>query len=333
MVYRPWGNIRWMLPKIMTGIEWTFCGCISPEERCLGAYNELRHAAIYLNTKFIIVHDPQSKFTNEIEKRMNEFKVVASMFDKYIQFEDFDLEYSDFSKIYFYIQDLINSSNGNIILDISCFPKRFFFPLVKWIFNNDKINNFIVLNTTPETYRSGKLVENFAEWDTLPFFADFNENIKKDVVFIGVGHMPMSSLNPIQDIASSDKLRLFFPFPGHPDSFMLTWKFVFDIKESFPERQVPPTTRVSAINCSELYDYLVVFSSDLATRENVLLAPYGPKAFSLAMALFATNFNSPVYYTQPRFYYPDYSSGIAEINGIPKITAYALILQNRRIYL
>lgn len=326
MSYRPWGNIQWLLPKAISGKSWTFCGCISAEERCLGAYNTLRQAAVDLNSKFIIVHDPPSKYTSEINDRTNEFLRLLKSYERNAKVDNFDLEYSDMGKIYDYIQSIINDSNGNIIVDISCFPKRFFFPLVKWIYKSDKMNNLIILSSTPNSYRSGRLAENFAEWSTLPFFFDFNENQKKDIVFISVGHMPMASLSPIQDIASSEKLRLFFPFPGHPDSFMLTWQFVFEIKEQFPDRQIPETIRVSAANCSGLYDHLIARSSTLSTRDNVLLAPFGPKPLSLAMALFATNFDAPVYYTQPRLYYPDYSSGVATTVG------YSLILESRKLY-
>ncbi|HVM62830.1 MAG TPA: hypothetical protein VMV72_18360 [Verrucomicrobiae bacterium] len=43
--------------------------------------------------------------------------------------------------------------------------------------------------------------------------------------------------------------------------------------------------------------------------EGLTLAPFGPKPHTLAMALFAIHRDAGMYYTQPKSYNPNYSSG------------------------
>lgn len=220
--YRPWGNLRWLMPKLAYVSEWTFCGCISPEERSLGAFIELRNGKIPLTCFFTIVRDPESILSPEINSRIDELKLSAKHYDNSIEFEEFDLLYQDHSLVYNYISNIIDRSNKNIILDISCFPKRFFFPFIKLLMSSKEIENLIITSTIPEKYKRGRLAEDYSQWDTLPFFGDLNENKKKDIVLFGVGHTPMASIEPIQDICASSRLQLLFPFPGHPQSFMHT---------------------------------------------------------------------------------------------------------------
>lgn len=328
--YRPWGSLRWLMPKLAFVKEWTFCGCISPEERSLGAFLELKKSNIPLTSFFSTVKDPESILSPEISSRIKELVALAKYNDNAIHFKEFDLLYQDYTLIYNYISRIVDESNKNIILDISCFPKRFFFPFIKFLINSKQIENFVVTSTMPEKYKLGKLAENYSQWDTLPFFGDLNENKKKDIVLFGVGHMPMASLEPIQDICASSRLQLFFPFPGHPQSFMHTWNFVYEIKRRFHNKDDVRTSHINAADVSELFDNLMMETNQGA--DTALLAPYGPKPFSLAMAIFASKFATPVYYTQPKLYYPNYSSGIGIKNGTKSITAYCIRLQGNHLY-
>lgn len=66
--------------------------------------------------------------------------------------------------------------------------------------------------------------------------------------------------------------------------------------------------------------------------KKALLAPYGPKPMSVGMAIYATMTESPVYYTQPKIYHPDYSAGISILNGRPEIYTYCLKLGGRNLF-
>jgi len=332
--YRPFGNLQWLLPKIKNVEKWSICGCISPEDRSIGVLRELHKHTLSIKSNFLIVNDPISPFSPEITLKVDALKKIATSYDKDIIVNEFSLLYDDHSKIYDYIHNFIEISKGDIILDISCLPKRFFFPFVKFFYKSKSIKNFIVTCTSPENYRQeGKLADNCSPWATLPFFSDLEETQKKDIILLGVGHLPMASLEPIQEICASSKLELFFPFPGHAASFILAWKFVHEIKRPFDNKKDVRISHISAVDTSELYDNLITSIDNGANGiSKAILAPYGPKPFSLAMAILATNFDVPVFYTQPRLYYPDYSTGIAIKNGIPVVMAYALVLQGQRLY-
>ena len=71
--------------------------------------------------------------------------------------------------------------------------------------------------------------------------------------------------------------------------------------------------RVHALDTSEAFDRICDITNH--GRHDSILAPYGPKPISLAIALFAIQNGSPVYYTQPNYYSPEYSSGIKETYG------------------
>lgn len=68
------------------------------------------------------------------------------------------------------------------------------------------------------------------------------------------------------------------------------------------------------------------------------LAPFGPKTLSLAMCLFAIASDRAgrepvhVYYTQPRRYALDYTTGIKVVDGVPDIKAYCLRINGRDLY-
>lgn len=85
-----------------------------------------------------------------------------------------------------------------------------------------------------------------------------------------------------------------------------------------------------------IFDALCTFTDD--GRRTSALAPFGPKTVSLAMCLFAIAADRarrgavPVYYTQPRRYAIDYTTGIKEVKGVPDIKAYCVRHSGRDLY-
>ena len=73
-------------------------------------------------------------------------------------------------------------------------------------------------------------------------------------------------------------------------------------------------------------------------QRSCALAPFGPKTLSLAMCLFALAASRAgrepvhIYYSQPRRYAIDYTSGVGEIDGVPDIKAYCLRIDGRDLY-
>jgi hypothetical protein len=53
---------------------------------------------------------------------------------------------------------------------------------------------------------------------------------------------------------------------------------------------------------------------------------------SIAMCLYANLTDSPVYYSQPKVYHPEYSIGVQVRDGEAEIYAYCIRLSGRDLY-
>ena len=84
------------------------------------------------------------------------------------------------------------------------------------------------------------------------------------------------------------------------------------------------------------YDLCSVFQRiDAITKYGkspAVFAPYGPKAQSVAMCLHALRYPAEVYFTQPTYYHPEYSTGIALKNGLPMGYSYLIRLDGADFY-
>ncbi len=330
--YRPWGNLQWILTQFPNNTKWFFLGTIASEDRTVVTYNTLKTInQNIIDSTFIIVKDKISRHTSLVQKKITDKR--NELIDNPQNIIEFDLLYENDSIIINFIDDLTNKYE-NIILDISCMPKRFFFPFLKRILLAEHIKNLIITNSSPISYESNEpLSETYGAWRTLPLFSDLlgmTDNDKSNIILFAVGHLPMGSPGPIYDIGNSSKIFLYFPFPGHPYSFDPLWKFIHDIEKTIKQRSDMIIECVSAQDAPELYDCLIKASN--GGQAPSIIAPYGPKPFSLAMALFACKYAQPVYYTQPSVYHPDYSRGILMNDGKPLITTYVIKASGRSLY-
>lgn len=340
--YRPWGKLQWLLGKFPANLDWFFCGAISSEDRTLESYDVCSSLIKIFDSYFLEIKDKPSRFDKEIEKRIQ--KTKCSLKDKRIlskirEFSlfDFDLD----SLVCDHFDKIVASNPSNIIIDISCLPKKFFFPLIKRAYlQRNAIQNLIVTQTIPDSYPNDKndLAESPEPWQPLsPIFRGNDNSGNYQNIFVGVGHLPMGAPEQIRDICNSSNIHLLFPFPGSTSSFEPTWKFVHEIEKMVlrPGEKVQPNNvkikHISAINTAELYDF---FNNETDTGNDLsMFLPYGPKPSSLAMALFTCKHpQNPVYYTQPQVYRPDYSIGVKKENGESVITAYLVIANGNNLY-
>lgn len=82
--------------------------------------------------------------------------------------------------------------------------------------------------------------------------------------------------------------------------------------------------RLNTSDVSDVFNHILSITDN--GREPAIFAPYGPKPLSIAMALFSSLTNSPVYYTQPKKYNPEYSKGKGTVN------AYVLKQNGKSLY-
>jgi hypothetical protein len=236
---------------------------------------------------------------------------------------------SDLDSINDQLNNFLAVASPDVILDISTMPKRWFFPILKLLTQNEYVRNLLVTYSSPLKYGE-VLSENPDPIRMFPGFAG-SGTTEYDSVVVGIGFEPLGIPSLFTELRIN-KIRLMFPFPPGPPAFLRNWMFVKLIEEMTDTQEIETPDRVS-IN---LFDSPQVFDAlrqmtDSGSRSAVL-APYGPKPMSLAMCLFSLAANNaskaavPVYYSQPRRYAADYSTGIRGTH------AYCVKLAGKNLY-
>jgi hypothetical protein len=305
--FRPSGDLSWILKKLPID-KWDVIGCLSFEDRCLGTLADLQAQSKVANALYYKIIDPPSKDSTEIERKL---EVNMTKFLGLGRSNNEVKEYGLLEPVGKVIDDVINMvtrSAGNIILDISTFPKRFFFPILK-ILLQQELTNLLIAYTNPKSYCKEDLSGNPDTWSNLPLFGNVaHPEPTLDLAIVGVGFMPFGLPRLLEGKYSAIPVKFLFPFPPGPPNYQRTWEFMRKIELSFNLKETDKIIKLDSNNLSDAYDYI---NYECANGEkNVIFAPYGPKPISLAMCLYASKHNSPVFYTQPHHYNPHYSSGI-----------------------
>ncbi len=321
--FRPWGEIDWFFRKT-SQIDWDILGCISAEDRFIGTLDFLSRGNIIKNARFWKIIDPpsrDSKILNEKIKK-NE-KVFLNLKRHANEIEDHNLLESQ-NEVLSGLNEFLRQTSGNIVFDITCFPKRFFFPIIK-ILRQKNLKNLIITYSTPTSYCKDELSSNPNSWGHLPLFGPTNFPEKAiDVAIVGVGFMPFGLPQLLLNNYNSTPVKLLFPFPPGPPNYQRTWDFIREIEKTYTLKKSDDIIRIDSNNLPDAYEQINSLS-DSGTK-TVLFAPYGPKPFSLAMCLFASKHDSVVYYTQPSHYNPNYSVGLS------KTLAYGVVLDSNNLY-
>lgn len=325
--FRPWGHFSWVFNKIPDN-KWDLFGCLSTERRCISALSLVRDRNQLNQMRFLQIKDPSPKYSvlanSKLEEQLREFTSLGGSKDN---IEDHEL-LEKHSKLVESVNGFIKCSNGNVIIDISSFPKRFFFPILRLLIGAPSITNLIATYTVPKTYSEGELAEDPQTWLTLPLFGvQTYPEPNVDVAIVGVGFLPFGLPELLKNEYSNASVRLFFPFPPGPPTYQRSWKFVRQIEHYQSSNQL---IRVNALDVSGTFEHICVETN--SGSKNAIFAPYGPKPLSLAMCIYAALANAPVYYTQPRIYNPNYSTGVKTVNGVPETYAYCLRLGGKNFY-
>lgn len=330
--FRPWGHLSWILGKI-SPVKWSVLGCLSPEERCISTLELIKLFDSLYQPFFIKVIDPPSRFSAEadtlIEKRIERFIALVGNPNFIEDHELFQQHY----KIVSSVEKFVKTSNGNVLIDISSFPKRFFFPVLKLLLTRHKseIENLIVTYTVPKEYCPGALAEDPESWAPLPLFGPQDPPGRSvEVLFIGIGFLPLNLPELLKEYTDI-KVRLFFPFPPGPPGYQRNWEFVRKVEEAFPPHSSSrKIERINTYDVSDAFEFICKETN--AGNRKAIFAPYGPKPMSMAMCIYASLTNSEVYYTQPRSYNPKYCTGVKTVGAFPETYAYCLKLNGKEYY-
>ena len=321
-----------MLEQMPNVNSWEFVGCLGAEERCTAVPMELVELGkLGLSHFFRIEDNPKSIFKRAVNRELLKLRAVLEN-----QFKILDAKLmSDLPELVPLSDDIESSVSENVILDISCLPKRFFFYLLRRLVASPRVRTLVVTVTIPSKY-GNELSKNAARWDYLPSFGREQSGPARPMLIIGAGYQHLNLLEVV-DEGDLEAVRLLFPFPSKPPGGIKNWEFVRNIERQKKFKLKPKDViRVHPQATSLAFDILA--GQCESQSGEVWLAPFGPKSMSLAMALFAlareaNDLPVSVGYTQPLAYSATYSIGVErDENETPIVHAYCIKLNGRNWY-
>lgn len=336
-VLRPWSKPGWLLQMAaLRDIQWLLIGALSTQDRCLSMLRHCAHSFNLSHAAFLEIAEQQSKFKVQREQRIEANRLLWL---SHTEGHSSELLKYELLEPVRRLQKKVNQwTSGpfkkNIILDVSCLPERFLFPMLRWILASDEVENLIVTCMSPERYTDEDLAYDPDDWAHIHTFGPSSEDIDKPVrrVVVGAGFLPFSLPEWLKKDynESSIQVSMLFPFPASPANIKRSWEFVRQIEVGLQLTDERQLARVCANDLSGCFDRI-----DNITRNGsigTVFAPYGPKAHSIAMCLQAIKMDAQVLYTQPAYYHPEYTTGIKLEDGFPAGFAYAIRVNKRMLY-
>lgn len=305
----PWGKLDYIYNLFLNNQDFIIVGCLSFEERCsvVPEYLFKYSRAIEL----IEIKDPQDAFPDYsheigIKTEINR-KTLHSLG---VPFHE---HFADLLATEDHLLNLLKICTEkvppvtSVVLDITSLPKRFFCFLLKRMLIQTGVKNLIVTYTEPGTggYTPQHLAEDPMTCDHLPGFAAPLPT-KDTTIVVSVGFESLS-IKPLLEVYSGEKkkTKLLLSFPPNGTNLRRQWnmlrQMVSDAQEIRGHLEV-----ISAWDSEQVYKTLKQWKQD---SDGLALAPFGSKPHSLGMALFGLRYDCGLYYTQPKSYNPEYTSG------------------------
>jgi len=323
----PGGPVSWVIGKLPSR-KWSFLGCLGPEERSLGLWEYVRSSAKTDKSLLVRIRPGSPRYSAEfgdrIKLRLDKLQQIGGPSEGIIEIDLFATD----AEIINVVDQFASVCGPHVMVDFSCFPKRFFFPFVKRLLSQTKIETLIATYTVPDHYFSGLLAEDHQVFAHLPLFgpAQFPEK-KVEMVVVTAGFMKLGLAELLEPYKTGVKIRTILPFPPGLPAYHRNWEFIREM-QNLPG--LLPPIRIDAFDCADAFDHLVQLTAYGA--KNAIFAPFGPKPLSLAICLFATLAKQAVFYTQPTVYNPDYSTGIKKWDGEIGAHAYVLRINGNNMY-
>lgn len=327
---RPWGKPQWLLQmKSVKEEEWLLIGAISSQERCLSMVRNQTRSFKLAHAAFLEIIEEASDFSDRTTALR---EVNRTNFQKEVKEDARELHIYGLLEPLRRLQRLVDQwvvsgNRKNVVLDVTCLPERFFFPMLRWLLDSPVVENLIVTCMSPAKYTEVALAYNPQDLAHIPTFGGSIGSAPLPVkrVIVSAGFLPFGLPDLLKNNYSAPdiELHIMFPFPSAPASVKRSWEFVrkveLDVGILKDDRQL---ARIGANDVSGCFDRI-----NLITRDGsipTVFAPYGPKAHSVAMCLKAIQMGAEVLYTQPTFYHPDYTTGIKLDDGVPAGFGYAV---------
>lgn len=326
-MYRPAGHLEWSL-GCTTPRTWHFIGSVNSEKRCIETAKKLHELRLLGGSRFLKVHWPASPYRDIGELKtathismLNEIGIAPQVLER-----DLLATVPDF------MTDAKGLQSSSVVLDITSMPKRFFFFYLKSLLADPSVKDLLITYCYGN-YGPGPLSENHEDWDVLPTFRGkirSEEERAKARLAVNVGFMPKGLEEHLRTNDSEQSLFLILPFPARVSSTRRVWKSAMEIHSQW---HGPPSSvhirRIAPDDISGAFDLIC----SIAGGSPLSLAPFGPKPISAAMCIYASLTDSPVYYAQPKWYSPEYTTEPElDDRGAVKISAHWIKCGGKCLY-
>jgi hypothetical protein len=327
MKYRPWGPVDWAL-SLSSQKPWHFVGAIGTEERSLTSWEHMKNLGALRSELFAEIQDVDSekyrdRTRNALKARRAQFSHIGG---NVALVEKMELMVELFRVIAFGRR--AETAAASVVLDITSFPKRFFFPILRMLAGSLNVQNLLVTYTSPASYAPDDepLYEDIEPWRVLPGFGGAGTGEVQWVVSVG---FLVESLRKYVGESEDMKLKLLIPFPAPLSVLRRTWESVANLECAHNDGRFEKF-RVETLDMSAAFDRI----RQLAGHPERLLAfaPFGPKPTSAAMCLYAMQRGSSVHYPQPTVYHPEYSRGIRNDDSATAVSAYWIKHEGENLY-
>lgn len=326
---RPWNLITKSLREVSSS-GWGFVGCISFEDRFDAVVRQ--SSGLVANSLWFKFENPRSSAATEISNLLtnHEFGLkripgwTYSIRECPLLGNLIDVEAG--------FKQLLDSGIERLIVDISCLPKAVFFPLLRFALAAPQLRDIVIGYSIPERYAEGPLAGELNPMMGLPgMMPNKADTDKTPKLFIAsIGYLPFDVQELEQQFGGQTPIEVIFPFPSTTPAYQRNWGLMQQLFSDENAGDKSPL-RVDARDMSRVYDII----SDLDSRADgpVLLLPFGPKPHAAAMAIRAILKGHEVYYTQPKWYSPQYSSGVKKhACGEEESYAYWVKYDNQMLY-
>lgn len=324
---RPSGSLKWVL-KNLSQRPWKMLGVLSTESRCLSGWEMLEHSGCLRSSTLIQIEDPPSRYSVESASLLRiQVERWTSSRKSSDQLELLPL-FAATERIMSAVDQFAVGAHS-LILDVSCLPKRFMFPVIRRLLQSVEVRDLIVIYTVPEHYAQNALSEDPEPWQHLPTFMSPVPEPADKCFIVALGYEPLGVTTLLPSQAAGEDIYLLYPVPTPPSGYQRLWEFTRRLGLAVGESRLR-IKEVCAHDPSDSFDQIMAISD--GGKRNCVLAPFGPKPVSLGMCLYAIRHPSAVNYTQPRVYNPSYSAGVKTVNGSPHVLAYCIKVADRPLY-
>ena len=228
MKYRPWGPIDWAL-SLSSQKPWHFVGVIGTEARSLCSWEHMKGLGLVKSEMFAEIQDIDSDKYRErtrisLEERRERFVHLGGKMALVSRMELMTELFSinDFAR-------RAQSASTSLILDITSFPKRYFFPILRMLASNSEVKNLVLTYTSPSSYAPDDepLYEHIEPWRVLPGFRGSGTTRAQWVVSVG---FLVESLRMYVGEDPNANMKLLIPFPAPLSALRRTWESVANLE-------------------------------------------------------------------------------------------------------